>query len=91
MEAQNLRILLRYSGEFFGALNYLQKESLLKIFSLDNLAFKIDKLAYTYGTDPVKLTAASSGCFDITLPNTGPSDGKKLTTPSGKPASRKIL
>ena len=45
----------------------------------------------THGTDPVKLTAASSGWLVTTLPNTGPSLGRKLTRPSGKPASRNIL
>ena len=45
----------------------------------------------SYGTDPVKLIAANSGCEVMTFPKTGPSAGTKLTTPSGNPASRKIL
>lgn len=40
---------------------------------------------------PVKFTPARSGCWLMTLPNWGPSQGTKLMTPAGTPASLKIL
>ena len=45
----------------------------------------------TYGTEPVKLIPAKWGDAVMVSPNTGPSAGTKLTTPSGTPASRIIL
>lgn len=44
-----------------------------------------------YGTDPVKLMPAKSGDDVMASPKTGPSEGMKLTTPGGTPASRIIL
>jgi hypothetical protein len=44
----------------------------------------------TYGTDPVKLIPLKCGDFVMASPNTGPSAGTKLTTPSGTPASLMI-
>lgn len=41
----------------------------------------------SYGTDPVKLIPDKCGDAVIVSPNTGPSDGIKLTTPGGTPAS----
>lgn len=48
-------------------------------------------LKATYGTDPVKLIPAKCGDAVMVSPNTGPSEGIKLTTPGGTPASRIIL
>ena len=41
----------------------------------------------TYGADPVKLIALSSGELVMVRPKVGPSEGTKLTTPGGIPAS----
>ena len=40
---------------------------------------------------PVKLIPASSGELVTVSPNTGPSEGRKLKTPGGTPASVMIL
>lgn len=48
-------------------------------------------LYYTYLELPVKLIAAKSGELVTILPNGSPSLGTKLITPSGIPASRRIL
>ena len=49
------------------------------------------KRANIYGTDPVKLMQARFLLEVTASPKTGPSQGTKLTTPGGTPASRQIL
>ena len=45
----------------------------------------------TYAVLPVKLIPERSGDEVMASPNTGPSEGRKLMTPAGTPASWKIL
>ena len=48
-------------------------------------------LLNTYSVPPVKATAARWGELVMVSPKSGPRQGTKLHTPSGRPASRNIL
>ena len=56
-----------------------------------SLLLSFPSLSLTHFALPVKVRAARSGEEVTTLPNRGPSAGRKLITPSGTPASSKIL